>query len=138
MIGGYIEDGFPLYVVNDTMLEMMGYTYNEFVEETEGLVINSIHEDDAHMVEKHVLDCLKQEKQYAIEYRVKKKDGSSLWVYDIGRKIIAEDGRSAIISVLVDISESVRVKKNLIEESNRDFLTGIYNRKGGEATVTAR
>lgn len=138
VIGGYIEDGFPLYVVNDTMLEMMGYTYNEFVEETEGLVINSIHEDDAHMVEKHVLDCLKQEKQYAIEYRVKKKDGSSLWVYDIGRKIIAEDGRSAIISVLVDISESVRVKKNLIEESNRDFLTGIYNRKGGEATVTAK
>lgn len=138
VIGGYIEEGFPLYVVNDTMLEMMGYTYDEFVEDTGGLVINSIHEEDADMVAREVFGCLKTEKQYAIEYRVKRKDGSSLWVYDIGRKLIAEDGRPAIISVLVDISESVRVKKNLIEESNRDFLTGIYNRKGGEVSVTAK
>lgn len=138
VIGGYIEEGFPLYVVNDTMLEMVGYTYDEFVKATKGLIINSIHEQDADRVYRQVLECLKEEKQYAIEYRVKRKDGTSLWVYDIGRKLIAEDGRPAIISVLVDISESVRVKKNLIEESNRDFLTGIYNRKGGEASITAK
>lgn len=138
VMGGYIEEGFPLYVVNDTMLEMMGYTYEEFVEDTKGLIINSIHEEDADRVSQEVFERLRKEKQYAIEYRLKTKDGSSMWVYDVGRKLTAEDGRPAIISVLVDISESVRVKKNLIEESNRDFLTGIYNRKGGEATVTAK
>ena len=50
IVGGYLEEGFPLYVINDAMLQMTGYTYEEFVEATGGLVINSIYEEDAERV----------------------------------------------------------------------------------------
>lgn len=132
VIGAYLEEGFPLYVVNEQILDLMGYTYDEFVEETGGYISNSIHEEDINFVTECIYKQLQLHKQYEIEYRLKRKDGSYIWVYDIGRKIHTNEGREAIISVVMDISENVRVKKNLLEETMRDSLTGLYNRKGGE------
>lgn len=37
--------------------------------------------------------------------------------------------------MLVDISSDVRLRKKLEEEASRDFLTGVYNRKGGELLI---
>ncbi|MBM6948030.1 diguanylate cyclase domain-containing protein [Mordavella massiliensis] len=138
IIGGYIEEGFPLYVINDTMLEMMGYTYEEFVEAVDGMVANSFHEDDADRVTREVLERMKTNREYSIEYRVRKKDGGYLWVYDVGRKITTEDGREAIISVLMDVSKDVQNRIRLMEESSRDFLTEVYNRRGGESLLKER
>ena len=135
IIGGYIEKGFPLYVVNDAMLSMLGYTYDEFVEDTGGMVINSIHEDDMKRVSEHVFQCMETGTEYMIEYRVRKKDKSFMWVHDIGRKIVSDDGRDAIISVLFDISSDIQIRHQLREESSRDSLTGVYNRRGGKALV---
>ena len=39
------------------------------------------------------------------DYRMKKKDGSYIWVHDTGRQVVAEDGRHAIISVRIDITD---------------------------------
>ena len=138
IIGGYIEEGFPLYVINDTLLNMMGYTYEEFMEATGGLVGNSFHSDDAGRVTRKVMERMREGKEYSIEYRVKKKDGGDLWVYDVGRKIITEDGREAIISVLMDVSRDVQNRMKLLKESSRDFLTEVYNRRGGEMMTAER
>ena len=135
IIGGYIEEQFPLYVINDAMLAMMGYTYDEFVEATDGLIINSFCEEDAERVCSHVLRKLETDNEYEIEYRVKKKGGGYLWVHDVGRKIMSYDGREAIISVLIDISSDVQSRMKLLEETSRDYLTGVYNRKGGAELV---
>lgn len=75
----------------DAMLDMMGYTYDEFVKDTDGLVINSIHKEDAERVSDQIFQSL--EKGYSIKHRIRKKDGSYMWVYDIGRKITAEAAR---------------------------------------------
>lgn len=74
IIGSYMEEGLPLYVVNDAMLDMMGYTYDEFVKDTDGLVINSIHKEDAERVSDQIFQSL--EKGYSIKHRIRKKDGS--------------------------------------------------------------
>lgn len=135
VIGGYVDEGFPLYVINDAMLEMMGYTYDEFVRDTDGMIVNSFYEDDAERVNNYVFEQLKNDTQYVVEYRVKKKDGGCMWVHDVGRKIVADDGRDAIISVLIDISSDVQSRMKLMEETSRDYLTGVYNRKGGAELV---
>lgn len=135
IIGGYIEEGFPLYVINKNMLEMMGYTYEEFVDAFDGMVANSICDEDVERVSREVFAKMEDGNEYTIEYRVKKKDGGYIWVHDVGRKIVAEDGRNAIISVLVDVSKDVRMRTQLQEEIAKDFLTGVNNRKGGEILV---
>ncbi len=44
LIGGYIEKGFPLYFINDQLLGYLGYSsYEDFVEDTGGMVENGIH-----------------------------------------------------------------------------------------------
>lgn len=138
VIGRYLEAGFPLYVVNDTMLGMVGYTYEEFVQAIEGQVVNSIYDDDAERVSALICEKMKTGSEYVVEYRIKKKGGGHLWVYDVGRKILTEDGREAVISVLVDISGDVQNRIQLMEESSRDFLTEVYNRRGAQIQISEK
>lgn len=132
VVGGYLEPNFPLYVINDELLGYLGYTYDEYVHDTKGLISNTIHHDDLDSVNQAVEEGIKNCEEYEVRYRMKKKDGSYIWVYDRGKKIISEDGRPAIISIIIDISETVELQNKLIREATLDSLTQVYNRK--EAT----
>ena len=44
ILGGYMEEGFPLYVANERMLRMLGYdNCEEFEQEIFGCILNCIH-----------------------------------------------------------------------------------------------
>lgn len=135
VLGGYYEKDFPLYIANDRLLTMAGYTYQEFLEDTDGLVMHTIHPDDQDYVWRSVTTQLSHSLQYEIEYRMKRKDGSYFWVYDVGRKTVTNEGREAIVSLVIDISEQVRTREQLKNESIRDALTGLLNRKGGTEAI---
>lgn len=136
IVGGYAEEGYPLYVANERLLRMTGYShYDEFAQDIRGLVINTIHPDDRDYVNTAMADILEPGDQYEIEYRLRKKNGSYIWVHDIGRRTVAADGRQAIISVLIDISQQVYTQLYLEHEAVTDPLTEIYNRKGGELHI---
>lgn len=57
MIGGYCEDGFPLYYVNERMIEMLGYDSREdFEKGIDRKVVNTIHPEDLPQVTKDLGD----------------------------------------------------------------------------------
>ncbi|QNM07041.1 response regulator [Qiania dongpingensis] len=119
MMGGYIEDGFPFYFINRQMLDYLGYEDEaDFVNDIDGMISNCMHPDDRKTVDEAVGGQLAGADEYIVEYRMKKKDGSFIWVHDLGRKIIAEDGRPAIVSVCIDISDQRKI---------RDELLHLYN-----------
>lgn len=130
IMGGYLEKGFPLYVINDTMLRYLGYTYDELVRETNEEMIRIIAPEDREWVEKEIFDSMERTGEYEVQYRVVRKDGSYLWMLDKGNEVITEDGRRAMISVMLDISESVGLQERLRREAQEDELTRILNRKG--------
>lgn len=114
MMGGYIEPGFPFYFVNRRMLEYLGYENEaEFVSDIGGLVSNCMHPDDRAAVDEAVAKQLSEKGEYIIEYRMKKKDGSYIWVQDIGRQTVAEDGRPAITSACLDITEQKQARQEV-------------------------
>lgn len=136
IVGGYAEEGFPLYVANERLLRMAGYSsYEEFDQDIQGLVINSIHPKDHDFVNRTVAKLLGKSDQYEIEYRMKRRDGSYFWVHDIGRRTVASDGREAIISVIIDISRQIDLRDRLRRDADHDSLTGIYNRRAGQERV---
>lgn len=137
IMGGYVADGFPLYVANDRLLQMLGHeSYQAFEADIQGLVINCIHPEDREFIAKELQNLPKPGDQYEIEYRMRKQDGTYLWVHDIGRRTVSLDGRDAIISVLIDISQQVHTQTHLLQEASNDPLTGVYNRKGGKERIT--
>lgn len=137
IVGGYLEEGFPLYAANERLLEMAGYnSYQAFQTDIQGLVINTVHPDDRAYVKEQMAKILAPGDQYEMEYRMKRQDGSDMWVHNIGRRTVADGGRSAVISVLTDISQQVYARNRLERQVLTDPLTEIYNRKGGQMQIT--
>lgn len=117
MKGGYIEEGFPFYFINNRMLQYLGYEKEEdFVEEINGMLSQGIHPDDRDMVALEVSRQLAAKGEYVVEYRMKKRDGTYIWVHDLGRETVAENGKRAVASVCIDITENRRV-----QERSRDL-----------------
>ena len=130
IMGGYLEEGFPLYIINDTMLDYLGYTYEELIEETDEKMKRIIAPEDRDRVEKTIYESIEKTGGYDIQYRIIRKDSTRLWVNDKGHEIITEDGRRAMISIMLDINESIKLQEKLRQEAMEDSLTGILNRKG--------
>ncbi len=119
MMGGYMEPGFPFYFINRRMLAYLGYESEaEFVEDIGGLISNCMHPGDRAAVDESVSAQMEQADEYVVEYRMKKRDGSYIWVHDVGRKVTAEDGRSAIASVCIDITAQRRAQDEIVHLYN--------------------
>ena len=63
-----------------------------------------------------IYDSIEKTGEYDVQYRVVRKDGTRLWVDDKGRSITTEDGRKAMVSVMLDISDGVRLQERLKKE----------------------
>ncbi len=119
MMGGYIEEQFPFYFINRQMLDYLGYgSEEEFVRDIDGKITNCMHPDDRTMVDRTVDGQLEKGDEYVVEYRMRKKDGSYIWVHDLGRRIIAENGRPAIVSVCIDITGQKKMQDELLHLYN--------------------
>ena len=129
MIGGYCEEGFPLYFVSREMYRMMGYgSRAEFVAAIQGRVVNTIYYEDLDQVCRDLGDDYREGMTYTIAYRMPRKDGSLFWVLDKGRVIRTEDDRLAILSFCMDITEimekveALRQDMQLLKQQNQELL----------------
>ena len=117
MLGTYFEPGFPLYYVNDRMLDCLGYTYEEFSQDSQGMVGNCIHPQDRERVYGVVRDAFGKVRDYGVRYRIRKKNGRYIHVYETGNFAQAEDGRDICLSVVRDISAEVEAEERLKQEN---------------------
>lgn len=135
IMGGYLEEGFPLYTINDKMLEILGYTYEELLAETDEKMMNMIYEEDQERVHQEILKQFAKKGEYEIQYRAVGKGGRIIWINDIGKEITAENGRKAMLSIMTDITEQIKREQNLLEEASHDSLTHLYNRKMAQTLI---
>ena len=119
MMGGYLAEGFPFYFISRHLLRYLGYGDEQaFLADIGGLLSNCMHPDDRAYVNKQIAAQLQKANDYSVEYRMKKKDGSYIWVHDLGRRMAAEDGRPAISSVCIDITAQRRAQNEVIQLYN--------------------
>lgn len=113
IIGCYREPGFPLYFINDRMLQYLGYTEEELTFETEGYISRCIFPEDLTYVETFIDRRLREEEEYELRYRMKRQDKGIIWVMERGRKTVNDLGREVIIRVLFDITEVVELQEQM-------------------------
>ena len=119
MIGGYCEDSFPLYYVNERMIEMLGYDSREdFEEGIDRKVVNTIHPDDLPQVTADLGNHYYVGMKYETTYRMPRKDGTWFWTIDRGEVIETADGRLAIISACLDVTQEYEQQEARKRESD--------------------
>lgn len=101
------------------MLEYLGYDSEaDFILDIDGMISNCMHSGDRARVDAAVAGQLEKNEEYVVEYRMKKKDGSYIWVHDVGRRVTAEDGRPAIASVCIDITAQRQAQEEVMHLYN--------------------
>lgn len=127
ILGGYLQEGCPLYCVSDYMLEHLGYTYDAFAADLGGLLINGVHPDDRAAVTDEVSKAFAADKDYEIQYRMRKKDGAYLWVSVIGRRSLSQDGQPVCMSIVRDITHAVYAEQSLRAKEALFHVAALYS-----------
>ncbi len=119
VVGGFFEEGFPVYFISHFALNSMGMSFDEFVSRTEGKYLNAIHPDDREMYAKshEKMDVLSN-----IEYRLLDRNGEEVWVKESSAVSAAGDGQKIWISSIHKMEE-----RQLISQAFR-LLNDAYFR----------
>ncbi len=138
LIGGYCEEGFPIFYLNNDMAKLMGYdSKEELIDAIDGMVINTIHPDDRAQVKKDLGDSYYPGMVYETMYRMPRKDGTWFWTVDRGKVIETKSGKLAIISICVDMSKYMErqweIQSQNEELKKKDYFSNarLNNMPGG-------
>lgn len=130
----YCEKDYPLYHINDKMLELLGYeSEDEFRENIGGMVGKIVHPDDLAQVTKDYGEIFFEGKKYETACRLLRKDKSWFWAENKGSIVTDEDGDLVIVCVCRDMTSFVsRMEKlereNFFNENLMNKLPGGYIR----------
>ncbi len=119
ILGQYCQEGFPIFYASSALLRMLGYeSCEEMLHHRGSSAMDFIHPDDADMTARHILSNNPHSgMNYAISYRMQRKDGSYCCVADRGF-VVEEDDCLLLISQLSDMSGMLRMQTT-IEQENR-------------------
>ncbi len=115
---------------NESFVKMMGYEMDEVLyHNTEKFhVSREAYENFA----KLGVEAVSKDKSVSIEYQVKKKDGTFLWIYIIGKLV---QGENFILWTVIDISQTKEAQEKLLQQqemlryqAHHDALTQLPNR----------
>ena len=104
VVGGFYEEGFPVYFISSFALNNMGMTYEQFMEKTGGRVLEAVYEPDR----KIFTEVFLPGKEESRDYRILNGSGEPVWVREIRTQSSASDGRRIWISAVRLIDEERR------------------------------
>ena len=78
-------------------------------------------------MEREIFQSVRDTGEYELQCRIMKKDGSLMWIMEKGHRIVTEDGREAIIGIILDNSKNMdlqeKLKREAIEDPSRERST---------------
>jgi PAS domain S-box-containing protein len=99
----YVQDNKIFW--KGAVTKMLGYSFNEMGNNKEGW-LEKIHPTDRIIVEENLETAQKEKRLFDLEYRLKHKNGSYLWVHNRGKlNFNKKDELIRIIGVIMDINE---------------------------------
>ncbi|HYI16655.1 MAG TPA: EAL domain-containing protein, partial [Thermomicrobiales bacterium] len=105
--------------VNDTAVEMLGYSVERWVSEP-GFWKMLVHPDDREWVFATCADIKARQSEGQLEYRIVAADGHTVWVRDVYYVIAASNERPASMrGLLIDITDRKLTEAALIESEER-------------------
>ncbi len=104
VVGGFYEEGYPVYFISHFALNNLGLSFGEFMERTGGSFLKAIYEEDQPVFEAPSGPGEKDVR----EYRMLSHDGTPLWVNEARTMSLTGDGRRIWVCSLRLIDEEYR------------------------------
>ena len=118
--------------------DVLGYTPEGWMADPD-LWERAMHPDDLERVLAEEDRCAAEGIGLDIEYRMRHRDGSVVWVRDkasVGE--LSDGGKQVVEGLLSDITDRKSAEAKLRHLVDHDDLTGLFNRRGFERELTAR
>jgi diguanylate cyclase (GGDEF)-like protein/PAS domain S-box-containing protein len=121
-----VQNGKLMYA-NPKTVQITGYSEEELSAKA---FLEFVHPGDRSMVtERYYKRIMDQEVPAVYAFRIIDKSGSTKWV-EINAVKTAWEGKEATLNFISDITERKELEEELRNMSQRDPLTGLYNRRG--------
>lgn len=102
-----IVDGEPFVdFLSGGYLNIMGYKRHEFKKVFGKRIFDVIYEKDRERVKREIKEQIGRHNRFTVEYRIKRKDGSIIWLLDNGRIVKDRDGKIYSYNVAINITDS--------------------------------
>lgn len=106
-----LDRDWTMLFMSDMTEQMLDIPVAEFLA-GETTFASLIHEDDADMIDEVVGKAVEQHLPYTIEYRLRHKDGTYLWVYESGQAFYDENGEPSLLhGTIIDITSRKETEK---------------------------
>lgn len=135
VLGGYFSQDFPLYTINEKMCQILGYEYEEILTLSQKKISNLIYEEDRESVTEEINRQVRSRDSFELKFRMKAKKTGFLWVKAIGRRIVVDNNKEVLLSIVSDITKDVEqrileqnIQKQMKALAYEDALTGMGSR----------
>lgn len=133
MLSCRMDDDFSIQWVSDGLCSILGYTDTySFLDAVNGTIRGFTVVEDYEKMLFQTKEALKNGDTYGVEYHVRRKDGSLLWVADFGKCVLSDSGERTIYCYISDISmrkaqeEQILISNQEIARQAR-FLSHLYH-----------
>jgi len=123
------DEFWTLEFVSEGCQRLTGYRPDELLMNARVSYRSLVHPEDHGRVGEEIRAAVTQRRPFDIEYRIRREDGATRWVWERGAAIFAPDGRLTAIQGLVqDITDRKFYEGRIAEHATHDPLTGLPNR----------
>ena len=133
------SSGMRILTANVAAMRMFGFSQDEFNAEAR-FYDRYLHPEHFEMLTLELQKLLTGPTGTTVifDYPMLSTNGSTVWVHNVSQLAHLETGEPVFQCVLTDITEQKRIEQHYAAASQRDQLTGLYNRRGFEMQVSAR
>lgn len=128
IVAVYDKPEYPLFCINQTILNYTNYTYEEFMEITGGNFEKLIHREDREKTSVEIKKQLESSGVYEFKCRFMCKGGSAIWVYSRGKYVTANSGEKLIVAFFIDVTKETEQELEL-RFISQNSLDGIFKVK---------
>ncbi|WP_308589248.1 response regulator [uncultured Oscillibacter sp.] len=128
-----LDGDFTIEWVSEGLCAILGYADSgELLSAAGGSVRGLVPPESYREMAEQTMAALERGGAYNVEYQMRRKDGSLLWVADVGKRGLSADGEEAVFCFVADIAQR-KARERQVTETNlqiarkANFLTQLYD-----------